>query len=274
MNRKEIKSNAWGLMKTGSPKPLYVTIVYVVILIAFSFLSFKLVGEGISGFFNSFSVQVNLNDPTAAPDDKMAEQFLLGLEEAIPGPLPQLLNTALKLLSMVIGAGFIIFLLRTISGEGAAFGNLFDGFSMFFRIVWLYILEGIFIFLWGLLFIVPGFIAFYRYRMAIYLRLERPELTAMQCIDESKRLMSGYKAELFVLDLSFIVWYLAIGVINSVSTKIGIVILGTSILGYVIQCWLLPYKGLSCALFYKKRIELDASDNAGFFDEPADFPEF
>lgn len=89
-------------------------------------------------------------------------------------------------------------------------------------------------------------------------------MTALDCINESKRLMKGYKGELFVLDLSFIGWYLLVGAANRVSGKFGLVLLGVSILGYIVQCWLLPFKGLSVALFYRKRAELDAADKAAY----------
>ncbi len=42
--------------------------------------------------------------------------------------------------------------------------------------------------------------------MAQYLLITRPDLGIMDCIRESKRLTSGWKGELFVLDLSFIGW--------------------------------------------------------------------
>lgn len=70
------------------------------------------------------------------------------------------------------------------------------------------ILTGIFIFLWSLLLIIPGIIAAYRYRMALYLLLDNPNMSVYQCIRESKRMMVGHKAELFVLDLSFLGWYI------------------------------------------------------------------
>jgi len=66
----------------------------------------------------------------------------------------------------------------------------------------------IFIFLWSLLFIVPGIIAAYRYRQALYLLLDHPEMGVMDCIRESKRLMTGHKGELFVVDMSFLGWYI------------------------------------------------------------------
>ena len=78
--------------------------------------------------------------------------------------------------------------------------------ASFFRLIALYIVESVFVFLWSLLFVIPGIVASYRYRLAIYLMLERPELGVMDCIRESKRLMNGRKGELFVMDLSFIGW--------------------------------------------------------------------
>lgn len=258
MNRKELKSQAKCLMKTGNPRPIYVSIIYVLILMAFAILSYKLVGEPIAEFFDKqfggMNINMSIDESTGIESMIDEQQFMIAFQENMPSPVAQLLALLLTLIGNVIGAGFIIFALRTIDGSGAAFGNLFDGFAMFFRIIWLYILEGIFIGLWSLLLIVPGIIAFYRYRMAIYLLLENPNMTAMQCINESKRIMKGHKGELFVLDLSFIGWYLLIAVVNAISGWLGIVLFGAVSLGYLVRIWLLPFTALSWALFYRQRI--------------------
>ena len=44
--------------------------------------------------------------------------------------------------------------------------------------------------------------------MAEYILYENPDMSAMDAIRESKRLMDGKKADLFVLYLSFFGWYL------------------------------------------------------------------
>ena len=67
-----------------------------------------------------------------------------------------------KVLRSIVGAGFILFLLNTIRSTGACLGNLLDGFGFFFKILLLTVLEYIFVTLWSLLFIFPGFIAAYR----------------------------------------------------------------------------------------------------------------
>jgi uncharacterized membrane protein len=44
--------------------------------------------------------------------------------------------------------------------------------------------------------------------MSLFIMLEHPEMTATECINESKRIMKGNKGKLFLLQLSFIGWWL------------------------------------------------------------------
>ena len=187
------------------------------------------------------------------------DAFSAALIREGPTPMARLLDLLLTAVVAVIDAGFVIFTLRTIDGSGASYWNLFDGFAMFFRIIWLYIVEGFFVFLWSLLFVFPGIIAMYRYRMAIYLLLEHPEMSVMDCIRESKRLMSGHKWELFVFDLSFIGWALLIGFVDGFGASLGITLLGVSVLGYVGYVFLLPYMELSYSLYYRQLTAVPAS---------------
>ena len=60
--------------------------------------------------------------------------------------------------------------------------------------------------LWSLLFVIPGIVKSYSYSMAYFLKIDHPEYTATQAIDESRRIMNGHKMRLFLLDLSFIGW--------------------------------------------------------------------
>lgn len=62
--------------------------------------------------------------------------------------------------------------------------------------------------LWSLLFIIPGIVKAYEYRMIPYLLADHPEMSHQDAFYESKRMMTGYKMEAFVLDLSFIGWKL------------------------------------------------------------------
>ena len=67
-------------------------------------------------------------------------------------------------------------------------------------------LRGLFTFLWTLLFIIPGIVKAYSYRMVPYLLRDHPELSGTQAITVSRQMMKGHKGDAFVLDLSFIGW--------------------------------------------------------------------
>ena len=54
--------------------------------------------------------------------------------------------------------------------------------------------------------------------MVYYIKLDEPALTAKECIDRSRSIMDGYKMKLFLLDLSFIGWY----IIGTLACGIGI----------------------------------------------------
>ena len=254
MDRKFLKSQAKDLIRTSDPKPVYMAIIYLVIIAVLGFLSYKIVGgstEAISSqFTNDFRFSINEYGEYAPSVDP--EQYYYALQEAMPTPAESLLNIAISLVTTVLGAGFTIFVLRTLSGSGASYWNIFDGFGMFFRIIWLYILEGVFIFLWALLLIFPAFIAYYRYRMAIYLLLEHPEMSALECISESKRLMAGHKWELFVLDLSFIGWAVLVGIANFISSELAIPVVSVIGFGILVQIYFLPYYELTCAGYYRQ----------------------
>lgn len=66
-------------------------------------------------------------------------------------------------------------------------------------------------FLWSLLFIIPGVVKAYEYRMIPYLLAENPEMSKEEAFAISKQMMSGQKWRTFVLDLSFFGWILLSG---------------------------------------------------------------
>lgn len=69
-------------------------------------------------------------------------------------------------------------------------------------------LKNLYIFLWSLLLVIPGIIKFYAYRMVQYIMADNPEMDANEAITLSRKMMDGEKWNAFVLDLSFIGWYL------------------------------------------------------------------
>lgn len=66
-------------------------------------------------------------------------------------------------------------------------------------------------FLWSLLFIIPGIVKAYEYRMIPYLLAENPQMSKEDAFAASKQMMNGQKWRTFVLDLSFFGWILLSG---------------------------------------------------------------
>lgn len=105
--------------------------------------------------------------------------------------------------------GYHTYWLERVRLQRPEIGTLFSGLSTSFGTsIAVYLLQGIFTFLWGLLFIVPGIIKSYSYAMTPYILTDYPLMDALEVIDTSRAMMDGNKWRLFCLDLSFIGWYL------------------------------------------------------------------
>ncbi len=129
--------------------------------------------------------------------------------------------------------GMVIFSLNIARKKDAQLENIFQGFQNFGNAFLLYLLTGIFTFLWTLLLIIPGIIAAYSYMMAPYIMADDNSVRPMEAIDKSKKMMEGHKMRLFILHLSFIGWALLC------TLTLGI--------GYF---WLVPYIQVSQTKFY------------------------
>jgi uncharacterized membrane protein len=132
-----------------------------------------------------------------------------------------------------IELGYCRFNKNLILGKEAKFTDLFSGMNNFLKALGLRLVIVLFTFLWGLLFIIPGIIAFLSYSMAFYIMEEDPSIGIMDAIRKSKEMMMGNKWRLFCLSLSFIGWF--------------ILSICTLCIGFL---WLTPYAYASYAAFY------------------------
>ena len=92
------------------------------------------------------------------------------------------------------------------SDAPAELSEIKTGFNPFGRNIGAMFLRDLFIVLWSLLFVVPGIIKAYSYRMVPYILAEDPEISGRDAITLSRQMMDGQKWNTFVLDLSFIGW--------------------------------------------------------------------
>ena len=113
-----------------------------------------------------------------------------------------------------LGIGLIYYLKQLKNKEQTNFNVFLDGFKepLTSSIV-AYILRVIFIFLWSLLFIIPGIIKYYSYSMTLFIISEQPKVDGIEAIRQSQVMMNGNKLKLFSLHLSYIGWFL-LGIIT------------------------------------------------------------
>lgn len=128
------------------------------------------------------------------------------VEKLRPTPAGSLINALLSVVMWIVAAGFAIFIINTVRGTGAVYGNILDGFGITGRIVIYNLIEGIVTALLFCLLFVPGIIYVYSHRMTLFILIDHPEMSVLECLRESKRLMKGHKWELFMMDLSFLGW--------------------------------------------------------------------
>ena len=101
------------------------------------------------------------------------------------------------------------FFLKGFKGE-ASITYLFSTFrnDEFWGIFKCMFIKNFYIFLWSLLLIIPGIIKSYEYRFVSYILTDEPNIEAKEAIQRSIFMTDNEKWSMFVLDLSFIGWYI------------------------------------------------------------------
>ena len=173
IDRKQLKRDSKALLRTAQVSPMAMTALYlglVLVLDAADVLSGGSAALGIGSLLSTF------------------------------------VSVLTWLVGMVLSAGFVLYCMAIRRGERAEFLTLFDGFAFVGKVIGLNIVITVFIALWSMLFVIPGIVAAYRYRFALYNLYENPGIGIMEALDMSKRQTVGYKAQLFLLDLSYYGW--------------------------------------------------------------------
>lgn len=215
------KSQARDLLREKKDPLLKFSLAYFGIIALLNTLSFYLTMP--SGGINAYLTAMESGD---------WEDFMMSISRSSGGS--GLISYLISFVSQILFYGFLMMLLNAMHNRETVIGNLFDGFSLWWQIILLEFLRGLLIGLACLLFIIPGFILAYSYRLAPYLLIQNPNMDVIECLKESRVRMRGHKFELFALDLSFIGWIL-----------LSII----PILGWILNIWLTPYMNLSVLYF-------------------------
>ena len=138
-----------------------------------------------------------------------------------------------------------------------ALGRGFEkGYYM--NIVKVCFMRDLYIFLWTLLFIIPGIIKTYDYRLVSYMLAEDPSLDYKDALAKSKEIMYGHRWNAFVLDISFIGW----------------IILGLFTLGLLDLFYVNPYIQATNAELYVALVHPEESQTIAATPQPPQTVEF
>ncbi len=146
-----------------------------------------------------------------------------------------IIAAAYFILGSFTGVGYAKFNLDLADRMPAAFETLFAYFSYWKTTAISKLLKTLYVFLWSLLFLIPGIVAAYSYSMTDFILAENPYLTPQEALERSKSVMYGNRGRLFCLHLSFIGWH----ILAALTFGIG-------------SLWLIPYQKAAEAAFYRE----------------------
>lgn len=118
------------------------------------------------------------------------------------------LQTVFALLLLPLSWGLRVSFLTPAKGEKYKMGEVFDGYRSFVPVFMTMFLKQIYVLLWSLLLIVPGIVKYYSYSVTEFIMRENPDRKYNDAIEDSMKMMNGYKTKLFMLDLSLIGWFI------------------------------------------------------------------
>lgn len=265
--RKELKEKGKSAFKRNYWKTVLVSLLFAIVV---SGAPFSSVNAGRSSADEAFDVTDE--EETSVPDilseldhydeaELMAEDDIDTLPAEFADELDGFRDSAGGIATTALVAGllllFVVLFVVLLLAQSFLFNPLHAGMCRFFvrnlnttaevkELAYCYdhgylnsvktiLLKNVYIFLWTLLLIVPGIVKAYQYRMVEYILAENPEMSTKEVLAKSRAMMKGNKWKAFVLDLSFIGWYL----------------LAVITLGIVGIFYVGPYKQMTNAALYE-----------------------
>lgn len=310
-NRAHLKQEVKQTISVTRPRPLWVTLLYVLIASIGASLIQTIVGSLAGTSFLTEQIS-SLLLSGYEPEEILTELLLLYADQILTfvGTLIMaglLSSLAVTLWQGLMTVGFDGYCLSLVKGEKPTVGRIFCGFPMFGKVILTSLLVWAFTTLWtllwavclvvvliiaallmeavpavGILLIVLGYVGFMimvvrvslRYAMTNFILLDTGKY-GLEAVTESKHMMKGKKGKLFMLQLSFIGWYLLILAVTLVGSLITGIIVAVGAAGatsmnavagmvagvtfifvlmyvaiWVIDTWLQAYVNSSVAKFY------------------------
>lgn len=275
-DRLALKAEARQAMRSTRPRPMLVTLLYLLLTTGLSTLASIIITDPIV-LFTQLTEQ-GLNPGNA---------LLVALSDI--GPVGLFLHLMVALFGTVLSFGYSRWALNSSRGEKASVSDLVHGFSIVGKVLGLNILIAVYSLLWALFLLMAGQlillviiwipllnipaafalffcgVAFYltrvlRYSMAFYCLLDDPALSVFQALRHSVLLMQGQVKHFFFLQLSFIGWYLLSALVGIVASAAylsipmgGGIVAGIILLSSLpLDMWLRIYTTFTWCRFYDR----------------------
>ena len=255
---KEIRQDAWKIT-TGTTWGWKIIVNYIVLMAIGTGAAFAL------GYaYEAVGIQTWDSFNEAALEARRS-----GIEMAVPSAREAGRMTAATAFSVfvqylftaIMTFGLITTYLSCIKNETKGwFAHAFAGFRRPLELLWLLVLMLVRIFLWSLLFVIPGIIAAFRYMLAWYVKAENPDMSASACLKRSGELMAGRKWAYFALSLSYLGWFalalvplLVASGISATTPELAahIMIASGILLALPLLAFAMIYSSIGKAIFYR-----------------------
>jgi len=123
--------------------------------------------------------------------------------------IPATFGVGALLVLLPLTVGYSYYTLCVYRGQQPTLNTLFQsGFYYYGHTLGGMLWMSLFIYLWSLLLVIPGIVKSFAYSMTPYLLADHPKLPPTEALKISMRMTQGYKADLFIMVMSFLGWYL------------------------------------------------------------------
>ncbi len=197
-DRKKYKSFARIQLKKRRTVPVLMTLVTALIVLLLSLPSIK----------TSIAIYTEILQAALASTNQ--DEILRIIQKyRKTAPLESFLSWIVFFVTAICTiAQYCVYLKMSRSPEPVSFGDFFTGFAHWLRAIGAALWRRLWTYLWTLVFFIPGIVKAIAYSQTDYIVAEFPHVPVTQALDISKKITRGYKADLFVLHLSFFGWYL------------------------------------------------------------------
>lgn len=221
-DRPKYKRFAKAQLKGRYSVPIFMTLVMAgVSLLYYIPLAIRFVNSGIISMAMSGDV---------AATESAANQLMLTSMQTSSTVMSTVYSIILQIMAV---AALNVYLKMTRTPEKVSFSNFIEGFNNWGRAVLGAIWQMLWVFLWSMLFFIPGIIKQISYSQMFFLIAEYDGISVNKAMRISMEITRGHKWELFVMELSFIGWYF----LNSLTFGI-------------LSLFIMPYRTLSFANAY------------------------